>query len=192
MRHVAVLLAQHGCVATSELPPVGFSQAVSVVRPFERRRRMMARPDRVRMRERKPCLRLRRRLLGWYVRFMLVLSAHWSEWSQVSCALRSGSCVFRGEQRAGGAWCTRDRNRSPCAGNRISAGRCGQRVRGNDDRMDCVPTSLERPEPPATTDHLNPTVGGRAGRGRQNGCCGWPAHEPILLPRVRSRTRPGS
>ncbi len=31
---------------------------------------MTARPARVRMRDRKPCLRLRRRTFGWYVRFM--------------------------------------------------------------------------------------------------------------------------
>ena len=30
----------------------------------------MARPERVRMRERNPCLRLRRRTFGWYVRFI--------------------------------------------------------------------------------------------------------------------------
>jgi hypothetical protein len=52
--------------------------AVSVVRPLARRRRMIARPARVRIRARKPCLRFRRRLFGWYVRFMLVLECHQS------------------------------------------------------------------------------------------------------------------
>lgn len=47
-------------------------QAVRRVRPFWRRRRTTARPPRVRMRARKPCLRFLRRVLGWYVRFMLV------------------------------------------------------------------------------------------------------------------------
>jgi hypothetical protein len=39
-------------------------QAESLVRPFERRREMMARPARVRMRVRKPCVFDRRRLFG--------------------------------------------------------------------------------------------------------------------------------
>ena len=38
---------------------------VSLLRPLRRRAEMMARPDRVRMRTRNPCVRLRRRLLGW-------------------------------------------------------------------------------------------------------------------------------
>lgn len=44
-------------------------QAVSFERPRERRLRTMARPARVLMRLRNPCLRFRRRLLGWKVRF---------------------------------------------------------------------------------------------------------------------------
>jgi hypothetical protein len=39
-------------------------QAESLVRPFERRREIMARPARVRMRVRKPCVFDRRRLFG--------------------------------------------------------------------------------------------------------------------------------
>ena len=39
-------------------------QAESLVRPFARRRWRVALPARVRMRPRKPCLRLRRRLFG--------------------------------------------------------------------------------------------------------------------------------
>jgi hypothetical protein len=39
------------------------------VRPLARRALRMARPARVFMRARKPCLRARRRLFGWYVRF---------------------------------------------------------------------------------------------------------------------------
>lgn len=42
-------------------------------RPLRRRRDSTARPARVRMRERNPCTRRRRRLLGWYVRFMATL-----------------------------------------------------------------------------------------------------------------------
>ena len=39
-------------------------------RPLARLLARIARPARVRMRARKPCLRARRRLLGWNVRFM--------------------------------------------------------------------------------------------------------------------------
>ena len=46
------------------------AQADSLVRPLRRRFAKMARPARVRMRRRKPCLRARRRLLGWYVRLL--------------------------------------------------------------------------------------------------------------------------
>src|SRR6476646_4344044 len=42
----------------------------SFLRPLRRRAEITARPDRVRIRTRKPCVRLRRRLLGWYVRFI--------------------------------------------------------------------------------------------------------------------------
>ena len=44
--------------------------ADSRFRPFARRRFRMAWPARVDMRARKPCLRLRRRTLGWWVRFI--------------------------------------------------------------------------------------------------------------------------
>jgi hypothetical protein len=46
------------------------TQADSFARPLRRRLARMARPARVRMRRRKPCLRARRRLLGWYVRLL--------------------------------------------------------------------------------------------------------------------------
>ena len=46
------------------------NQAETRWRPLTRRRLMTALPLRVRMRERNPCLRLRRRTLGWYVRFI--------------------------------------------------------------------------------------------------------------------------
>ena len=42
----------------------------SFLRPLRRRAEITARPDRVRIRTRNPCVRLRRRLLGWYVRFI--------------------------------------------------------------------------------------------------------------------------
>ncbi len=44
-------------------------QAESRVRPLSRRALMIDRPARVRIRARKPCLRARRRVLGWNVRF---------------------------------------------------------------------------------------------------------------------------
>jgi len=53
----------------SWIRPIKSGQAVNRWRPFKRRDLMMARPARVRMRARKPCLRARRRVLGWYVRF---------------------------------------------------------------------------------------------------------------------------
>ena len=45
-------------------------QAESSERPLRRRAEMMARPARVLMRARKPCVRERRRLLGWNVRLL--------------------------------------------------------------------------------------------------------------------------
>jgi hypothetical protein len=44
-------------------------QAERLERPLLRRRRMTARPARLRIRSRKPCFFLRFRLFGWYVRF---------------------------------------------------------------------------------------------------------------------------
>ena len=48
-------------------------QADSFERPLERRAPRMARPARVRMRRRKPCVLARRRLLGWKVRLLTAL-----------------------------------------------------------------------------------------------------------------------
>ena len=42
----------------------------SLLRPLRRRAESTARPDRVRILTRKPWVRLRRRLLGWYVLFI--------------------------------------------------------------------------------------------------------------------------
>ena len=49
------------------------TQAASFWRPLRRRDATIARPARVRMRSRKPCLRLRRRLFGWYVRLLTAM-----------------------------------------------------------------------------------------------------------------------
>ncbi len=46
------------------------AQADSLARPLRRRAARMARPARVRIRSRKPWVRLRRRLLGWKVRLL--------------------------------------------------------------------------------------------------------------------------
>src|SRR5690606_11457028 len=48
--------------------------AESSVRPLRRRAARMARPARVRMRRRKPCFLARRRLFGWKVRLLMVIS----------------------------------------------------------------------------------------------------------------------
>ena len=45
------------------------------LRPFARRAAITARPPRVFMRVKKPCVRARLTLEGWYVRFMMVLQA---------------------------------------------------------------------------------------------------------------------
>jgi hypothetical protein len=47
----------------------GLDQTANRARPFARRARRTPRPPRVRMRTRKPCVRLRRVTDGWYVRF---------------------------------------------------------------------------------------------------------------------------
>ena len=47
------------------------SQADSFARPLRRRDARMARPARVLMRRRKPCVLARRRLLGWKVRLVV-------------------------------------------------------------------------------------------------------------------------
>lgn len=49
-------------------------QAESLARPLRRRSARIARPARVRMRRRKPCFLARRRLFGWKVRLLTVLS----------------------------------------------------------------------------------------------------------------------
>ena len=66
-----VLARASGTCQRLERPAVADppDQAESRVRPLSRRALMIARPARVRMRARKPCLRARRRLLGWNVRF---------------------------------------------------------------------------------------------------------------------------
>ena len=79
------------------------------LRPLRRRRLRMARPCRVRMRARKPCLRFRRRLFGWNVRFTSLRPA--SEWKlggsrsvgRSSRRERDGSCAKTPKLTAHGA-----------------------------------------------------------------------------------------
>src|SRR6185312_2520936 len=49
-------------------------QALRWSRPLRRRAARMARPARIRMRSRKPCVLARRRLFGWKVRLLTVVS----------------------------------------------------------------------------------------------------------------------
>src|SRR5688500_1580453 len=73
------------------------AQADSLGRPLRRRDDRIERPARVRMRSRKPCFLARRRLFGWYVRWLTGLP-HVGRWRLVrgSCWLCLGS--------ADGAW----------------------------------------------------------------------------------------
>jgi hypothetical protein len=74
---------------------------------------MIARPARVRIRARKPCLRFRRRVFGWYVRFMLVLECHQS----AGVATGHEQLQPLGGFSSGGASVTLTANRSLCTGN---------------------------------------------------------------------------
>lgn len=71
-------------------------QADSCTRPLRRRAAKIARPARVDMRCRKPCLRDRRRLLGWKVRLLTMLSVVHGRSARSGpdpssrCALRTG------------------------------------------------------------------------------------------------------
>ena len=58
----------------------GVSQADSLARPLRRRAARMARPARVDMRRRKPCVLERRRLLGWKVRLVVTAILLGGEW----------------------------------------------------------------------------------------------------------------
>ena len=57
-------------MAAIEHQPTWRTQAASRLRPLLRRAERIARPARVRMRRRKPCVLARRRLFGWYVRLL--------------------------------------------------------------------------------------------------------------------------
>ena len=63
-----------GAIAGSTSRASPGSQAESSARPLRRRAARMARPARVRMRSRKPCVLARRRLFGWKVRLLTCTS----------------------------------------------------------------------------------------------------------------------
>ncbi len=85
MQIVSALGTAWGALPASQRPAVLVNQAgARRLRPFARRRRMTARPERVRIRARNPWTFLRRRRLGWNVRFMgsgvwRACSANWAE-----------------------------------------------------------------------------------------------------------------
>ena len=56
------------------IEPLSREQLEAIARPLRRRAARMARPARVRMRRRKPCVLARRRLFGWKVRLLTVVS----------------------------------------------------------------------------------------------------------------------
>ena len=64
-------------------------QAERVLRPLARRRLITARPERVRMRRRKPCFMWRRRLFGWNVLFISI--APRSIWQRFALPSRESS-----------------------------------------------------------------------------------------------------
>ncbi len=74
--------------------PAGLRHALRLVRPLRRRAARIARPARVRMRSRKPCVFARRRLLGWKVRLLTVAPDE-------SCLLSAHRPSCRGSQYIG-------------------------------------------------------------------------------------------
>ncbi len=69
-RNSAIIIAVRDAVRVSEHR--GYAERT--LRPFARRRARTARPARVRMRRRKPCVLARLRLLGWKVRLDIIFS----------------------------------------------------------------------------------------------------------------------
>jgi hypothetical protein len=72
---VQALFERQSLRRSGQRGPVGFGrrggQTANRARPFARRRFSTIRPALVAIRARKPCVRLRCRLLGWYVRFIV-------------------------------------------------------------------------------------------------------------------------
>jgi len=84
-RHVSAPETGPGALPASQRPMVPVNQAgARRLRPLARRRRIIARPERVRIRARNPWTFRRRRRFGWNVRFMgsgvgRAYSANWAE-----------------------------------------------------------------------------------------------------------------
>ena len=73
-----VNFGQHGATLLRDwTPEEPAAYAVRRERPLDRRLAIIDRPARVRIRARNPCLRARRRLLGWKVRFMVRAPRWW-------------------------------------------------------------------------------------------------------------------
>jgi hypothetical protein len=157
--------AKHGGDVPTRSEPVvrhgrHAGQAVSLARPRRRRFRTIRWPARVRMRTRKPCLRARRRLLGWNVRFTT------GPLDRIGLETRQ---AHRARGRAPGDPRPRDRRR--VGGSPVAHGWCRQRAAGS------VPASDVRRQPgerhaasvPTTFDHLGKTLAGRRGTGVTSG-----------------------
>src|SRR4051794_22109874 len=82
-------------------------QTASRLRPLRRRAARIARPARVRMRRRKPCVLARRRLFGWKVRLLTIISKYFGESGRAWRA--TGSAVLT----VTGAGATRRRQGTP-------------------------------------------------------------------------------
>lgn len=120
---------------------VGVAQAESRSRPLRRRAAMIARPARVRIRSRKPCLRARRRLFGWKVRLPLLTVGsrrrHRTSRSRRSISLDAGMTVLA----------TSPRRRRPATWPRLPRPRARVRLPGYAGREEGV-------KPPLTTGRL--------------------------------------
>lgn len=87
-----VNFGQHGAtLLRGWTPGEPSAYAVRRERPLDRRLAIIDRPARVRIRARNPCLRARRRLLGWKVRFMVRAPRWWpNEHSRLRPTLKDG------------------------------------------------------------------------------------------------------
>ena len=126
--------------------PAQPDQAESRSRPLRRRPAMIARPARVRIRSRKPCVRARRRLFGWKVRLPLLtvdspgrrrgtMPAAGLFWCWTVVRWWCPTAMPLGGDRAGPRWCSTDHDRSgPSADSVVprvrSASRGGQTAPG--------------------------------------------------------------
>ena len=95
-------------------------QADSSSRPLRRRAARIARPARVRMRSRKPCVLARRRLFGWKVRFDTSDS---TRLVQVTAGTADSRCPFRSPVVASGATAAAERRSARRAGTLTGAER---------------------------------------------------------------------